>query len=110
MSNYVKFMKEVLTKKKKFGDYETVSLIKECSTIIQKKLPQKLKNPSSFSIPCEIGGLRFEKSLCDLGASINLMPLSVFKKFGEVKPTTILLRLPDRSFTYPRGIIEDVPI
>ncbi|KAM6555798.1 hypothetical protein CsatB_002817 [Cannabis sativa] len=112
MPNYVKFMKEVLTKKKKFADYETVSLTEKCKAIIQKKLPQKLKDPGSFSIPCEIGGLKFEKSLCDLGASINLMPLSVFKKLGigEVKPTTISLQLVDRSFTYPRGITEDVLI
>ncbi|XP_060968412.1 uncharacterized protein LOC115710633 [Cannabis sativa] len=112
MPNYVKFMKEVLAKKKKFGDYETVSLAEECSAIIQKKLLQKLKDPGSFLIPCEIGGLRFEKSLCDLGASINLMSLSVFKKLGicEFKPTKISLQLADRSFTYPRRIIEDVLI
>ncbi|XP_030494783.1 uncharacterized protein LOC115710563 [Cannabis sativa] len=105
-------MKEVLTKKKKFWDYETMSLTEEFSAITQKKLPQKLKDPGSFSIPCEISGLKFEKSLCNLWASINLMPLSVFKKLdtGEVKPTTISLQLADRSFTYRRGIIEDVII
>ncbi|XP_062080512.1 uncharacterized protein LOC133785277 [Humulus lupulus] len=75
-----------------------------------KKLPQKVKDPGSFTIPCTIGGSSFDKALCDLGASINLMPLSVFKKLGvgEVKPTTITLQLADRSLTYPRGVIEDV--
>ncbi|XP_062105572.1 uncharacterized protein LOC133817167 [Humulus lupulus] len=75
-----------------------------------KKLPQKVKDPGSFTIPCTIGGSSFDKALCDLGASINLMPLSIFKKLGvgEVKPTTITLQLADRSLTYPRGVIEDV--
>ncbi|XP_062103175.1 uncharacterized protein LOC133814198 [Humulus lupulus] len=87
-----------------------MKLTKECSAILQRKLPQKVKDPGSFTIPCIIGGSSFDKDLCDLGASINLMPLSVFKKLGlgEVKPTTITLQLADHSLTYPRGIIEDV--
>ena len=73
--------------------FKTVNLIEECSAIIQKKLSQKLKDPGSFTIPCTIGGPLFDKVLCDLGASINLMPLSVFRKLGigEVKPSTITL-------------------
>ena len=57
-----------------------------------------------------IGNSHFEKALCDLGTSINLIPLSVFKTLdlGEAKPTTVSLQLPDRSIKYPRGIIEDV--
>ncbi len=71
---------------------------------------QKLKDPGSFTIPCMIGNSLFEKALCDLGASINLMPLSVYKKLGlgEAKPTTVSLQLADRSIKYPRGMIEDV--
>lgn len=51
-----------------------------------------------------------KRALCDLGASINLMPLSIFKKLGlvEVKPTTVTLQLADRSIKYPRGVIKDV--
>ncbi|XP_022893882.1 uncharacterized protein LOC111408347 [Olea europaea var. sylvestris] len=110
MPNYVKFMKEVMLKKRKLEEYETVKLTEECSAILQKKLPQKRKDPGSFTIPCTIGSSSFEKALCDLGASINLMPLSLFKKLGlgEVKPITVTLQLADRSLTYPRGIIEDV--
>ena len=110
MSGYVKFMKDILSKKRKLGDYETVTLSKECSAILQKKLPPKLKDPSSFTIPCAIGNSVFEKALCDLGASIDLMPLSIFKKLklGEAQPTTITLQLADQSHTRPRGIIEDV--
>ena len=110
MPSYVKFMKEILSNKRKLEDYETVCLTEECSAILQKKLPPKLKDPGSFTIPCMIGNSLFEKALCDLGASINLMPLSVYKKLGlgEAKPTTVSLQLADRSIKYPRGMIEDV--
>ncbi|XP_022873332.1 uncharacterized protein LOC111392265 [Olea europaea var. sylvestris] len=79
------------------------------SAILQKKPPQKRKDPDSFTIPYTIGGTSFDKAICDLEASINLIPFSVFKKLGleEVKPTTTL-QLADRFFTYPRGIIEKV--
>ena len=74
------------------------------------KLPLKFKDPLSFTIPCTIGNSYFEKALCDLGASINLMPLSVFKTLGlgEPKSTSVSLQLVDRSIKYPRGIIKDV--
>ncbi|KAM6584068.1 hypothetical protein CsatB_011070 [Cannabis sativa] len=110
MPRYVKFMKKILSKKRKLEDYETVALTEECSAILQKKLPPKLKDPGSFNIPCSIGGSVETKALCDLGASINLMPLSVFKRLGlgKAKPTTVTLQLADRSLTHPRGIIEDV--
>ena len=93
MPNYAKFMKEVMAKKMKLEDYETVKLTEECSAILQRKLPHKVKDPSSLTIPCTIGDSNFDKALCDLGESINLMPLSMFKKLGlnEVKPTTISL-------------------
>ncbi|XP_060969464.1 uncharacterized protein LOC115710689 [Cannabis sativa] len=110
MPSYVKFMKEILLKKRKMEDFETVALIEECSAILQKKLPPKLKDPGSFTIPCTIGKIENIHALCDLGASINLMPLSVFKRLqlGEAKPTTVTLQLADRSLAHPRGVIEDV--
>ena len=74
MPKYVKFMKDIVSKKMKLGDYETVALFEECSAILQNKLPPKLKDPGIFTIPCAIGNSVFEKALCDLGASINLMP------------------------------------
>ena len=103
--SYVKFMKDILSKKRRLADFETVNLIEECSAILQRKLPQKLKDPSSFTIPCTIGNAIFEIALCDLGASINLMPLSIFKRLGlgEVRPTPVTLQLTDRSLKHPRG-------
>ena len=110
MPNYTMFMKEVMGKKRKLKDYETVKLTEECSAILQRKLPQKVKDPGSFTIPCTIGDSKFEKLFCDLGASINLIPLSVFRKLGlgEVKPTTISLQMANRSLTFPRSVIEDM--
>ncbi|KAF5451909.1 hypothetical protein F2P56_026965 [Juglans regia] len=110
MPKYAKFLKDILSNKQKLEEHMIVMLTEESSTILQKKLPPKLKDPGSFTIPCTIGNSYFDKVLCDLGASINLMPLSVFRKLGvgEVNPTTIFLQLADRSIKYPRGLIEDV--
>ncbi|CAJ2640764.1 unnamed protein product [Trifolium pratense] len=110
MPSYAKFLKELLTKKRKPLDDEMVSMTEECSALIQRKLPQKKKDPGSFTIPCSIGTLTIEKALCDLGASINLMPLSMMKKIpGAVaKPTKMSLSLADRSVVHPEGILHDV--
>ncbi|XP_073219968.1 uncharacterized protein [Cicer arietinum] len=75
MSSYSKFLKEVLSNKRKLDDNETIALTEECSAIIQKKLPPKLKDLGSFSIPCVIDDMSFEHALCDLGASISLVSL-----------------------------------
>ena len=109
MPSYVKFMKKILESKKKLEEYGTITLTEECSVILQKKLPLKLQDPGSFSIPFCIGNRVSGKALCDLGASINLMPLSMFKrlKLGEPKLTKISLQLADRSYQHPRGIIEN---
>ncbi|KAL5579437.1 hypothetical protein UlMin_011879 [Ulmus minor] len=110
MPNYLKFMKDILTKKRQFGEFEIVALTRECSAVLQNKLPPKLKDPRSFTIPCSIENQYFGKALCDLGASINLMPMSIFKRLGigEARPTIVSLQLADRSIAYPEGKIEDV--
>ncbi|XP_015965787.1 uncharacterized protein LOC107489554 [Arachis duranensis] len=78
--------------------------------IIQHKLPQKLKDPGSFQIPCIIGEVMVEKALCDLRASINLMSLTMMRrmKIEEAKPTRMALQLADRTFKFPHGIVEDL--
>ena len=110
MPKYVKFMKKILASKKKLEEYGTITLTEEYSSILQKKLPPKLQDPGSFAIPFSIGNQVSGKALCDLGASINLMPLSMLKrlKLGEPKSTTISLQLADMSYQHPRGIIENV--
>ncbi|KAL5564153.1 hypothetical protein UlMin_027317 [Ulmus minor] len=98
---------DMLTKKRRFGEFETVALTRECSATLQSRLPPKLQDPGSFTIPCYIGGQYCGKALCDLGASINLMPMSIFKTLGigEARPTTVSLQLADRSIAQPEGKI-----
>ena len=69
-----------------------------------------MKDPGSFTIPCSIGNYEFKKALCDSGASINLMPLSVVQRLslGELTPTAITLQMADRSMAQPEGVLEDV--
>ncbi|KAJ8760579.1 hypothetical protein K2173_015246 [Erythroxylum novogranatense] len=81
MPSYAKFMKDVLSKKRRLGDHETVALTEECNAILQKKLPPKLKDPGSFTIPCVI---------------------------DVIKPTSVRLQLVDRFIIHPWGILEDV--
>ncbi|XP_062089538.1 uncharacterized protein LOC133796074 [Humulus lupulus] len=110
MPNYVKFLKDILTKKRRLGEFETVALTEGCSAMLKSKIPPKLKDPGSFTIPCSIRGRDVGRTLCDLGASINLMPMSIFKKLGigEARPTTVTLQLANRSMAHPEGKIEDV--
>ncbi|XP_027338067.1 uncharacterized protein LOC113852002 [Abrus precatorius] len=110
MPKYAKFLKDLLSNKKKLEELATVTLNEECSAILQNKMPEKLKDPGSFTLPCLIGRLIVDRALADLSASINLMPYFVFKKLGlgEPRPTRMSIQLADRSIKYPRGIIEDV--
>ena len=110
MPNYAKFLKEILSKKKKIVEEGIVNLTATSSAVIQRSLPKKMKDPGSFTIPCSIGKYEFKKSLCDLGASINLMPLSVVQRLslGELTPTKIILQMADRSMAQLEGVLEDV--
>ncbi|XP_062114466.1 uncharacterized protein LOC133825555 [Humulus lupulus] len=110
MPNYMKFLKNILSKKRRLGEFETVALTEGCSAILKNKIPPKLKDLGSFTIPCSIGGRDVGRALCDLGASINLMPMSIFKKLGigEARPTTVTLQLADHSMAHPEGKIKDV--
>jgi len=103
-------MKELLTKKRKYIEEETIEVQGNCSAIIQKHLPPKFKDPGSFAIPCTIKKLPIGKALIDLGESINLMPLSMMRRIGDlkVKPTRMKLQLADRSIKCSYGVIEDV--
>ncbi|CAN6552477.1 unnamed protein product [Malus baccata var. baccata] len=107
---YAKFLKELCTDKRRFNDQETVALSEEVSAVLQRKLPPKLKDAGSFTIPCEIEGKEFGRALCDLGASINLMPYSVYESLnlGDLKETKVVIQLADRSNRYPKGLLEDV--
>ena len=112
MPKYAKFMKDLLTNKRKLEDLGTVTLSRNCSAVIQKNLPKKLNDPGSFIIPCVIGEGMQENALADSGASINVMPYKLFLKLGleDLRPTRMTLQLADRSVRKPRGVVEDVLI
>ena len=110
MPNYAKFLKEILSKKRKIAEEGIVNMTATCSVVIQQKLLEKMKDPGSFTIPCFIGKYEFKKALCDSGASIKLMPLSVVQRLslGELTPTTITLQMADISMAQPEGVLEYV--
>ena len=88
MPGYAKFIKDLVTKKRSVT-FEDADRMQNCSAIATRSLVQKKEDPGAFTIPCTIGLVHFAKALCDLGASINLMPLSIYKKLGlgDPKPT-----------------------
>ncbi|GJT51704.1 putative nucleotidyltransferase, ribonuclease H [Tanacetum coccineum] len=90
----------------------TVTMNERCSVVLLNKLPSKEKDPKSFTIPCDIGNLHIDNALLDLGASISLMPYTMYEKLGlgEPKPTRMSLELADRSIQYPRGIAKNILI
>ena len=107
---YAKILKDLCTIKKGLGIEKKAFLTEHVSAIIQSKYPVKYKDPGSPTIPVNIGGNCIDKSLLDLGASVNLMPHLVYIQLGlgELKPTNITLSLADRSVKIPKGIVEDV--
>jgi hypothetical protein len=87
-----------------------VVLTEEVNVVLLRKLPPKLKDPGSFTIPCRIGDHDCEQSLLDLRVGVNLMPYTMYEMLGlgELQPTSITLQLANRSIKRPRGIFEDV--
>ena len=109
---YAKFLKDLCTVKRGFNVNKKAFLTEQVSAIIECKTPVKYKDPGCPTISVNIGGISVEKALLDLGASVNLLPYSMYKKLGlgELKPTSITLSLADRSIKIPKGTIEDVLI
>ncbi|GJU86123.1 DNA-directed DNA polymerase [Tanacetum coccineum] len=112
MPKYAKFLKGLLTNKARLEEACTITMNERCSAVLLNKLPSKEKDPGSFTIPYDIGQLHIDNALADLGASISLMPYTMYEKLGlgEPKATRMSLELADRSIQYPRGIIENVLI
>ncbi|XP_062104824.1 uncharacterized protein LOC133816233 [Humulus lupulus] len=88
MPSYVKFMKDILSKKRKVEDYETITLIEDCIAILQRKLPQKLRDLGSFTIPCTIDNFQCERALCYLGANFIVLDME------EDEDVPVILRRP----------------
>nr|GEX52697.1 reverse transcriptase domain-containing protein [Tanacetum cinerariifolium] len=103
-------IKSLLTNKDKLFELAKIPLNKNCSAMLLKKLLEKLGDPGKFLIPCDFPGMDVCHALANLGASINLMPLFIWKKLSlpELTPTRMTLELADRSITRPKGVAEDV--
>ena len=109
---YAKFLKDLCTVKKGLNVNKKAFLTEQVSAIIESKTPVKYNDPGCPTISMNIGGISVEKALLDLGASVNLLPYSMYKQLGlgELKPTSITLSLANRSIKIPKGTIEDVLI
>ncbi|CAN6579326.1 unnamed protein product [Malus baccata var. baccata] len=107
---YAKFLKELFTTRKRISTKEVVKVSENVSTILQRKLPPKCKDPGSFTIPYVIGNTRFESAMLDLGASINVMPYLIYASMNlrGLKNDGVIIQLTDRSNAYPKGVLEDV--
>ncbi|GJV72982.1 reverse transcriptase domain-containing protein [Tanacetum coccineum] len=110
MPRFAPTIKSLLMNKEKLLELAKIPLNENCSAMLLKKLPEKLGDPGKFLIPCNFPGMDVCHALADLGASINLMPLSIWKKLSlpDLTPTRMTLELADRSITYPKGLAEDV--
>ena len=107
---YAKFLKDLCTVKNGLGINKKAFLTEQVSSILQCKTLLKYKDPGSPTISVNIGGTCIDKELLDLGASVNLLPYTMYKQLGlgELKPTNITLSLADRFVKIPKGIVDDV--
>ncbi|XP_057522569.1 uncharacterized protein LOC130802574 [Amaranthus tricolor] len=111
MPSYAKFLKEVLSNKRKLPETGVETLRGECSAILECKVPKKEADPGSLTIPVKFGEVLVNKELVDLGASVGIMPLSLCKRINtDIKPTRMSLQLVDRSVRFPVGVVEDLPV
>ncbi|GJZ40784.1 DNA-directed DNA polymerase [Tanacetum coccineum] len=112
MPKYAKFLKGLLTNRARLKEACTITMNEKCSAIFINKFPLKQKDPRTFTIPCNIGLLHINNTLADLGATISLMPYTMYEKLslGELKATRMSLELVDRSIQYTRGIVENMLI
>jgi hypothetical protein len=109
---YAKYIRDILNKKRPLPSTEVIKLTEECSAAILNKLSEKKKDPGCPTIDCSIGDQHFNNTLCDLGASVSVMPAAVYHKLDHsvLEPTSMCLQLADQSVRYPLGIVENIPV
>ncbi|GJR13622.1 reverse transcriptase domain-containing protein [Tanacetum coccineum] len=112
MPKFNKWLSGLLRNKEKLEEIAITTVNAECSAIILNKVPEKLEDPGKFLIPCALQELDRTSALADSGASINLLPHSIYKQLGlgALTPTRMTLELANRSITHPMGIAEDVVV
>ncbi|XP_027082527.1 uncharacterized protein [Coffea arabica] len=107
---YVKFLRNFCVNRRRLREDERVIVGENVSAVLQRKLPPKCGDPGRFTVPCKIGNTLIRNTLLDLGASINVMPKSMYASLnlGPLKETEIIIQLADRTNAYPDGLVEDV--
>ncbi|KAF1868044.1 hypothetical protein Lal_00012358 [Lupinus albus] len=110
---YAKFLKELCTHKRKLKGNERINMVRNVSAMIGMPvphIPEKCKDSCTFIVPCIIGNRKIENAMLDLGVSINVMPMNVFKfiSLGPLQPTGVVIQLANRSTAYPASLVEDV--
>ncbi|KAK8567126.1 hypothetical protein V6N13_005038 [Hibiscus sabdariffa] len=107
---YARFLKDLCTNKWKLMGHEKINLGENVYAVLTRRLPPKLKDQGMFTIPCKINKVGIKRAMCDLGASINVMPLSVYNTLSvdPLKEMRIIVQLADRSIVYPEGVLENV--
>ncbi|MBE2321322.1 retroviral-like aspartic protease, partial [Solirubrobacter sp. CPCC 204708] len=108
--SYAKFLKDLCTAKRKLDVHKEVFMTEQSTSLLQNTLPRKYKDPGTPTIEISIGNSKVGRALVDLGASVNLLPYSVYVELGlgELESTSIKLQLADRSVKIPRGVVKDV--
>ncbi|CAM8877728.1 unnamed protein product [Rhodiola kirilowii] len=107
---YAKFLKELCTNRRQNAKNDQELMSMNVSAVMQRKVPSKCGDPGTYTIPCTIGNIKFANCMLDLGASINVLPFSIYSclKIGPLIPTGLTIQLADRSCKQPEGKIEDV--
>ncbi|KAK9092516.1 hypothetical protein Syun_027427 [Stephania yunnanensis] len=110
MPRYAKLLKDLCTSKGRLKGNEKITVGENVSAILRKTLPTKCEDPGMFTVPCTIGEVEIQKAMCDLGASINVMPLSIYEtlKVASKGYFGIVIHLADRSVVRPVGVLEDI--
>ena len=107
-SNSVQFMQDLINQKENLEEMASVKLNARCSAVLRNELPPKEKDPGSFTLSCLIVKLEIRNALADLGASISIMPYSMFLHLGvgSLKPIKMDIEMADKSMQSPKGIVE----
>ncbi|CAM8972702.1 unnamed protein product [Rhodiola kirilowii] len=96
---YAKFLKELCTNRRRSTRNDQELMSRDVSAVMQRKVPPKCGDPGTYTIPCTIGNIRIENCMLDLGASINVLPFSIYSclRIGSLEPTGLTIQLADRS-------------
>ncbi|XP_023743565.1 uncharacterized protein LOC111891727 [Lactuca sativa] len=107
---YARFLKDLCVSKKKLKVNQVVTVGEHVSAVLQKRMPPKCKDPGVFTVPCKLGNIYIPRAMLDLGASVNVLPYSLFKSIGvgTLSKTGVIIQLADRSLVHPKGVLENV--